>query len=198
MLILITIIIIRTNFIYTVGSDTCGSPSTRCRAALPGWWRPSRAPSGRSRCTAHCLARSGPSGGDSPPLPETPCQPSPPSPGARWQSRCCLWRAKRSGPNAVGQVAQLNPPPNNIFKIKAEDYLCIWLHSLYLNVIVVANVFVGGSDACLDRLDPSLPQLLRLGLQHAAPAGRARRVSLFIFIIYILNTTTQLGIRVWR
>lgn len=54
-----------------------------------------------------------------------------------------------------------------------QNVFCIWLLSdsgLYLNVIVVADVFVSRSDARLDRLDPSLPQLLRLCLQHAAPA----------------------------
>lgn len=50
---------------------------------------------------------------------------------------------------------------------------------LYLNVIVVGDVFVSRSDACLDCLDPSLPQLLRLSLQHAAPAGLQKLVISF-------------------
>lgn len=55
-------------------------------------------------------------------------------------------------------------------------YLCA---RLYLNIIIVSDVFVSRGNACLDRLDPSLPQLLRLSLQHAAPTGLYRPVMLF-------------------
>lgn len=41
----------------------------------------------------------------------------------------------------------------------------------YLNVIIVSDVFVSRGDACLDCLDPRLPQLLRLSLQHTAPTS---------------------------
>lgn len=42
--------------------------------------------------------------------------------------------------------------------------------SPHLDVIVVGDVFVSRGDARLDRLYPRLSQLLRLSLQHAAPA----------------------------
>lgn len=40
-----------------------------------------------------------------------------------------------------------------------------------LNVIIVSDVFISRCDACLDCLDPRLPQLLGLSLQHTTPAG---------------------------
>ena len=40
-----------------------------------------------------------------------------------------------------------------------------------LDVIGVWALPVGGGDAGLDSLDPCLPQLLRLSLQHAAPVA---------------------------
>ena len=40
-----------------------------------------------------------------------------------------------------------------------------------LDVAVVGDLSVGGDDAGLHRLDPSLSQLLRLGLQHTTPTG---------------------------
>lgn len=51
-------------------------------------------------------------------------------------------------------------------------YMCICVCVCsYLNVIIVSDVFVSRGDACLDCLDPRLPQLLRLSLQHTAPTG---------------------------
>lgn len=99
---------LNTNSLSPVWSAvTCGSLSTRCRAALPGWWRPSREPFGCSHSTVHFLAGSVLSGADFLPLPELPYPPSPPSLWARWQSRCCWWRARLSGPNAAETCDQV-------------------------------------------------------------------------------------------
>lgn len=84
-----------------MGAVTCGSLSTRCRAALPNWWKPSRGLFGCSRSIFHCQGGSVPSGGGFPRLPEPPYRTSPPSLWAHWQSRCCWWKEMLSGLNAA-------------------------------------------------------------------------------------------------
>lgn len=47
----------------------------------------------------------------------------------------------------------------------------------HLAVAAVGTLPVGGRDAGLHGLNPRLPQLLRVGLQHAAPAGKGRQAA---------------------
>ncbi len=146
---------------------TCGSLSTRCRAALPGWWRPSREPSGRSHSTARCLAGSVPSGGGFPHLPALPYQPSPPSLWARWQSRCCWWRARLCGPNAAETGGQVRDRDYET-TVLSRDCCCLCLR---------VCVFVPRCNNCLRclckqrRCLPGLPGSKPAGVSQTRPAA---------------------------
>lgn len=63
-----------------------------------------------------------------------------------------------------GQAALSETTP-----VRLSTGACVGV-SPHLDVIVVSDVFVSRGDARLDRLYPRLSQLLRLSLQHAAPA----------------------------
>lgn len=84
-------------------------------------------------------------------------------------------RSKRCRDRWTGQRLWGDPGPiSNKKKITLVCYCALYVYACvcaYLNIIIVGDVFVSRGDACLDRLDPSLPQLLRLGLQHTAPTG---------------------------
>lgn len=67
---------------------------------------------------------------------------------------------------AVSEILKIKFKNNNHVIVGTCEIVCS-----YLNVIVVGDVFVSRGNAGLHCLDPRLPQLLGLGLQHAAPAG---------------------------
>lgn len=70
-----------------------------------------------------------------------------------------------SGPDAAGT----GRPVRNNAAVSVDRCVCVGVCP-HLDVIVVSDVFVSRGDARLDRLYPRLAQLLRLSLQHAAPA----------------------------
>lgn len=155
------------NSLVLLGAVTCGSLSTRCRAVLPNWWKPSRGQFGCSRSRFRCQGGSVPSGGGFPRLPEPPYRPFPPSLWAHWQSRCCWWKEMLSGLNAA-QTGGWVRSPEITWNYHVIVATCVCSN---LNVIIVSDVFISRCDACLDCLDPCLPQLLGLSLQHTTPAG---------------------------
>lgn len=65
-----------------------------------------------------------------------------------------------------------------------------WRSVYYLTVVPLVSE--GRGDAVLDRLDPGLSQLLRVGLHHAAPVGRDVRVSVGTLLLLLVRHCSPL------